>query len=70
MRFPCLVADVLPSDEHRVKLSLEHGTSDFINAVYIDGYKRTSAFILTQTPSPVGTRLGHMSTGHNPLSGS
>ena len=42
--------NVLPVDMYRVKLSLDHGTSDYINAVYIDGYHQPNAFILTQTP--------------------
>lgn len=44
---------VLPPDTHRVKLSLEHGTSDYINAVYIDRHRQRNAFILTQTPLTV-----------------
>ncbi|XP_067943347.1 receptor-type tyrosine-protein phosphatase mu-like [Watersipora subatra] len=42
--------NILPTDLYRVKLSLEHGTSDYINAVYLDGYHQSNAFIITQTP--------------------
>ena len=37
-------------DSNRVKLSLEHGESDYINAIYYDSYRQSKAFILTQTP--------------------
>ena len=40
-------------DSNRVKLSLEHGESDYINAIYYDSYRQSKAFILTQTPMHV-----------------
>ena len=46
-------SNVLPMDSNRVKLSLEHGESDYINAIYYDSYRQSKAFILTQTPMHV-----------------
>ncbi|XP_015201355.2 tyrosine-protein phosphatase non-receptor type 9 isoform X1 [Lepisosteus oculatus] len=48
-------SDVLCLDHSRVKLSPvndEDETSDYINASFMDGYKRKSAYIATQGPLP------------------
>nr|XP_023668260.1 tyrosine-protein phosphatase non-receptor type 9-like [Paramormyrops kingsleyae] len=48
-------SDVLCLDHSRVKLSPlddDDETSDYINASFMDGYKRSSAYIATQGPLP------------------
>lgn len=47
-RFPSIVAP----DAHRVIIKSTHGlgTTDFINALFLDSYARKDAFIVTQTP--------------------
>ncbi|KAG7458826.1 hypothetical protein MATL_G00224750 [Megalops atlanticus] len=49
-------SDVLCLDQSRVKLSPlnddEDETSDYINASFMDGYKRSNAYIATQGPLP------------------
>ena len=46
-------ANILPYDDDRVKLKEIPGTpgSDFINASYIDGYKRENSYIASQGPT-------------------
>ncbi|CAH8647880.1 unnamed protein product [Schistosoma intercalatum] len=46
--------DILPYESNRVCLSLIRGVngSDYINASYIDGYRKSRAYIATQTPLP------------------
>ncbi|EDV23001.1 uncharacterized protein TRIADDRAFT_27423, partial [Trichoplax adhaerens] len=43
---------IFPDDEYRVRLSMVPGIdgSDYINAGYVDGYRRTKAYIVTQIP--------------------
>ncbi|KAG7461665.1 hypothetical protein MATL_G00193490 [Megalops atlanticus] len=48
-------SDVLCLDQSRVKLSTLHDddeSSDYINASFMDGYKRSNAYIATQGPLP------------------
>ncbi|KAI1883719.1 hypothetical protein AGOR_G00234440 [Albula goreensis] len=49
-------SDVLCLDQSRVKLSIlqdeDDETSDYINASFMDGYKRSNAYIATQGPLP------------------
>ncbi|XP_041347339.1 receptor-type tyrosine-protein phosphatase kappa-like [Gigantopelta aegis] len=48
---------IFPYDHSRVHLekSSEEGSSDYINANYIDGYNRKNAYIATQGPVPATT---------------
>ncbi|XP_069482458.1 tyrosine-protein phosphatase non-receptor type 9-like isoform X2 [Ambystoma mexicanum] len=47
-------SDVLCLDQSRVKIGLVEGdkTTDYINASFMDGYKRKNAYIATQGPLP------------------
>uniref|UniRef100_A0A3B4BK97 protein-tyrosine-phosphatase n=1 Tax=Periophthalmus magnuspinnatus TaxID=409849 RepID=A0A3B4BK97_9GOBI len=45
-------SDVLCLDHSRVRLSQLCDTSDYINASFMDGYKRRNAYIATQGPLP------------------
>ncbi|ELT88458.1 hypothetical protein CAPTEDRAFT_112007 [Capitella teleta] len=48
-RFP----EVVASDRHRPYLMTRvHGTNDYINAVFLDGYKSKNEYIVTQMPLP------------------
>uniref|UniRef100_A0A8C9VAC1 Tyrosine-protein phosphatase non-receptor type 9 n=1 Tax=Scleropages formosus TaxID=113540 RepID=A0A8C9VAC1_SCLFO len=45
-------SDVLCLDHSRVTLTTRHDTSDYINASFMDGYKRVNAYVATQGPLP------------------
>lgn len=46
-RFP----EILPADRHRPYLMTRvQGTNDYINAVFLDGYRNRNAYIITQMP--------------------
>ncbi|KAK7094764.1 receptor-type tyrosine-protein phosphatase kappa-like [Littorina saxatilis] len=44
--------DVIPSDQHRPELRTpaKLSNTDYINAIFVDGYRRRNQFIVTQTP--------------------
>ncbi|KAI0221675.1 Receptor-type tyrosine-protein phosphatase T [Lamellibrachia satsuma] len=45
--------DVIPDDNHRPYLSrLSSEASDYINAVYVDSFRRENGYLLTQMPLP------------------
>uniref|UniRef100_A0A1I8PP92 protein-tyrosine-phosphatase n=1 Tax=Stomoxys calcitrans TaxID=35570 RepID=A0A1I8PP92_STOCA len=48
-------ADIFPYDKNRVILDIDADGSDYINASFIDGYRRRKEYIATQGPKPEST---------------
>ncbi|XP_037826441.1 receptor-type tyrosine-protein phosphatase eta isoform X1 [Lucilia sericata] len=49
-------ADIFPYDKNRVILDIDADGSDYINASFIDGYRRRKEYIATQGPKPESTK--------------
>lgn len=55
--------EVIPPEEYRVKSPnlLVAGDSDYINAIYVDGFRQSHQYIMTQTPLKVFPNNSHLS---------
>ncbi|XP_075165181.1 protein tyrosine phosphatase 52F [Haematobia irritans] len=59
-------ADIFPYDKNRVILDIDADGSDYINASFIDGYRRRKEYIATQGPKPESaTDFWRMVLQHN-----